>query len=164
MATESTGQSSRGRALIAIGALAALGILIAVVLLATSESEHELAAAPQECLDRWNNDEQAVATGVHNAVSHGYTRVQVAYSSADAKKLSEERIPGGGCAIVFAASQLDPEPIAAAKIYLEGAWVPLSTVADPARLSELQSEAVSAASAALTQDGRVSPLGEGGLA
>jgi hypothetical protein len=71
MHPEITSESSRARALIAIGALAALGILIAVVLLATSGSgpEHEFAAPPQECIDRWNNDEQAVATGVHNSVS-----------------------------------------------------------------------------------------------
>jgi hypothetical protein len=152
-------ENTRARALIAIGAVLSLGTLVAVVLLAGSGSGEErgFAPAPEECIERWNSDDDAVATGVHNAVSHAYSRVQVAYASRDGAELGDAPIEGGGCVVVFAASQLDPEPVAAAEINLRRSWTPLSGSADPSRLAELQSEAVSAANAELGQDGRLSP-------
>jgi hypothetical protein len=152
--------NTRARALIAIGGLVALGALIAVVLVAGSGSdeEREFSAAPQECVDLWNSDDDALNTGVHNALAHAYSRVQVAYASEDGSELADTPVDGGGCIVVFAASQLDPEPIAAAEINLDGSWTPLSGAVETARLAELQSEALDAANAELGQDGRISPL------
>ena len=62
--------------------------------------------------------------------------------------------PGGGeCAVVFAAEQLDPEPVAAGQIQLDGEWVPLSSLLEPAALAELQSAAVDGANATVTAEG-----------
>ena len=60
---------------------------------------------------------------------------------------------GGECAVVFAAEQLDPEPLAAGQIQLEGQWVPLSSLLEPAALAELQSAAVGGANATITEQG-----------
>lgn len=151
---------THARALIAIGALLGFGALIVVVLVAGSgeDPKREFAEAPAECVDRWNESPDAVSTGVHNALSHGYSRVQVAYSSEDGSEISASPVQGGGCVVVFAAPQLDPEPLAAAEIDLEGSWRPLSTVAETSRLGELQGEAQAAANAELSTDGRMSPL------
>jgi hypothetical protein len=153
-------ENTRARALIAIGALLALGVLVAVVVLAGSGSDEEAEAfaAPEKCIEGWNSDSKAVASGLHNFQQHGYTQVQVAYASADGSELGPDRIEGGGCVVVFAASQLDPEPVAAAEIQLDDEWAPLSATADPARLAELQSAALGGANATLGTDGRISPL------
>ena len=63
--------------------------------------------------------------------------------------MGAEPIPGGGCAAVFAATRLDPEPGAAAQISLRSRWEPLSNYADPTRLAQLQSQALGAANAEL---------------
>lgn len=151
---------NRARLLIVAGAVAALAILIVVVVAAGggSEPEREFAAAPRECLDRWNQDLAQTNFGRHQAISHGYTRVQVAYSSADGSEVGAEPIPGGGCAVVFAATRLDPEPGAAAQISLRSRWEPLSNYADPTRLAQLQSQALGAANAELGADGMLAAL------
>jgi hypothetical protein len=61
----------------------------------------------------------------------------------------------GECAVVFAANQLDPEVLAAGQIHVDGQWVPLSGLLEPADLSELQSAAVSGANATVTRDGNL---------
>jgi hypothetical protein len=151
-------QNTRARALIAIGALLALSVIVGVVLIAGSGSEEraEAFAAPDKCIEGWNSDRKAVASGRHNSIGHGYTQVQVAYASADGTELGGDPIEGGGCVVVFAAGQLDPEPVAAAEIQLDGRWTPLSTTADPARLAQLQSAALGNANATLAPDGRIS--------
>ena len=63
----------------------------------------------------------------------------------------------GECAVVFAAEQLDPEPEAAGEIQLDGDWVPLSGLLEPAALGELQSAAVGAANATVTAEGNLEP-------
>ena len=147
---------SRARALIAIGALAALAALIAAVLvLGGSEDGAEAAGAPEECIELWNSDRQAVSNGIHNASAHGYTRVQIAYASEDGSEIRNEPVAGGGCIVIFAAQALDPEPVAAAEINLDGRWSPMSESAEPARLAELKSDALSEANAQLAPDGRV---------
>jgi hypothetical protein len=150
---------TRTRALIAIGALAAFGVLVALILvLGGGDDEREVAAAPEECVELWNADEKALSTGAHNSLAHDYTRVQVAYADADGAELSPEPIDGGGCIVVFAAQALDPEPVAAAEINLDGTWTPMSERADPGRLAELQSDALAAANAELAADGTVTAL------
>ena len=145
------------RARVAFALVAALALVSVVVVVATSSSEPEadVAAAPQECLDQWNEDLAAVSLGQHQAVGHGYSRVQVAYASHDGSEIGPEPLPGGGCVVVFAATRLDPEQIAAAQIRVGRLWEPLSKYADPARLGELQSGALAAANATLRQDGTV---------
>ena len=58
---------------------------------------------------------------------------------------------------VFAAEQLDPEPEAAGEIRLEGEWVPLSGLLEPAALGELQSAAVDVGNATVTPEGNLEP-------
>lgn len=150
--------TSRTRALIAIGALTAFGVLITVIVLAGGSDEREAAAAPEECLNSWNDDRDAVSTGVHNFGSHGYASVQAAYASEDGSEVAASPVEGGGCVVVFAAQALDPEPAAAAEINLSGEWVPLSQSADAETLAQLQAGAVADANARLSDDGRLSPL------
>ena len=152
--------NTRARALIAIGALAGFGALIGGILVlgGTSDEPDAAAAPPDECVELWNADQQALSTGVHNAAAHGYSRVQVAYSDESASELSESPVEGGGCIVVFAAQALDPEPQAAAEINLDGGWSPMSTTVEPGRLAELQSDALSEANASLGTDGRVTPF------
>jgi hypothetical protein len=152
-------QNTRARLLLAVCGLIGLGILIGVVVLAGGgEDEHEFTVAPGECVERWNDSRDALATGRHNSAAHSYFRVQVAYASEDGATVSSEPVSGGSCITIFAASQLDPEPIAAAEINQGRRWVPLSATADTARLAELQSEALGAYNAELGQDGRLTPL------
>jgi hypothetical protein len=154
-----TQQDTRARALVAIGALAAFGLLIGVVVaVGAGSGDPEVAEAPDECVESWNDDPQAVNTGVHNFSSHGYASVQVAYASEDGTEVDSSPVSGGGCVVVFPAQALDPEPVAAAEINLSGEWVPLSATADTDTLARLQSEAISAANASLLEDGRLSPL------
>jgi len=153
-------ENTRARALIAIGALLGLGALVAVILVASSGSgsEDEFAPAPESCVNAWNSSQDAVETGRHNSLSHGYYRVQVAYATPDGAEISESPLEGGECVVVFAAGQLDPEIIAAAEIQEGRNWTALSAGgADPARLAELQSQAVGAANATLGPDGLIAP-------
>jgi hypothetical protein len=59
----------------------------------------------------------------------------------------------GECAVVFAANQLDPELLAAGQIHLEGRWVALSDLHEPADLAALQSAAVGGANATVAPQG-----------
>ena len=150
--------NTRARAVIAIAAFLAFGVLIVVILLTGGEDEREFAAAPAECVDSWNEDSHALSTGVHNFNSHGYASVQVAYASEDGTEIGSSPVDGGGCVVVFAAQALDPEPVAAAEINLDEEWVPLSTNADTDTLAQLQSDALGDANARLSEDGRLAAL------
>lgn len=154
-------QNNRARALIAIGAMAALAVLIVVILLTGGEAERTFDPAPDECVTAWNEDSHAVSTGVHNFNSHGYASVQVAYASKDGEEVSSSPVSGGGCIVVFAAQALDPEPVAAAEINVGNSWVPMSTEADVDRLAELQSNALGDANARLAEDGQLTALEPG---
>jgi hypothetical protein len=152
-------ENTRARALIAIGALLGLGLLVAGILVLGGSDDGSAEAAPSECVELWNSDERAISTGAHNSAAHSYTRVQVAYADDQAQSLSPEPVDGGGCIVVFAARALDPEPVAAAEIHLDGKWRPMSTLlSDFERLAELQSDALAGANAELTADGRVTAL------
>jgi len=152
-------QNTRARALIAIGALTALAILVVAILaVGGGAAPSAAAAAPPECVEEWNSSRDALSTGVHNRVSHRYSRVQVAYASEDGATVAAEPIPGGGCVVIFAAQALDPEPASAAEIKIDDRWVPMSGRVGLGRLAQLQSDALGAANALLGSDGRVSPL------
>jgi len=154
-------ETSRARAVIAIGALVAFGVLIAVIVVTGGSGGREFAEAPDACVESWNDDPHAVSTGVHNFNSHGYASVQVAYASEDGAAVGSSPVPDGGCVVVFAAQALDPEPVAAAEINLDERWVPMSENADTETLAQLQSDAVADANARLSSDGRLTPLESG---
>ena len=66
--------------------------------------------------------------------------------------------PGASCAVVFASSALDPEPVSAAQIVKRGFWTPLSRFTDFNRLAALQAEAQSAYNAQITPEGSIEEL------
>ncbi len=149
--------NNRARALIAIAAVAGLAVLVVVILAVGGSPEREVAAAPAECVDSWNEDPQAKSTGAHNFNAHGYSSVRVAYASTGATEVSSTPVAGGGCVVIFAAQALDPEPVAAAEINLAGSWEPVSYKAERDRLAELQSDAIAEANATVEADGSVTP-------
>jgi hypothetical protein len=64
----------------------------------------------------------------------------------------------GVCAVIFARTTLDPEPVAAAQVQRpNGSWIPLSGQpgVDERTLAKLQSEAVGLANADLETDGTI---------
>jgi hypothetical protein len=140
-----------------LAAVVLLAGLTAIILTSSGSSSEEGTAAPAPlgCLKAWNSDSQAIAFGRHNSVSHGYSDVQVGRMPQEGSaSLSSE--PGAGeCAAVFAAEQLDPEPVAAGQIHGQGQWVPLSTLLEPTALGELQSAAVDGANATVTAEGEL---------
>ncbi len=90
--------------------------------------------------------------GQHQATAHRYSAIQVLRLGDDGGPV--EGGEDGNCAVVFAATTLDPEPGAAAQILLKK-WEPLSGVpgVKSERLGQLQSEALQAANATLNSDG-----------
>ena len=140
-----------------LAAVVLLAGLTAIILTSSGSSSEKGTAAPAPlgCLKAWNSDSQAIAFGRHNSVSHGYSDVQVGRMPQEGStSLSNE--PGAGeCAAVFAAEQLDPEPVAAGQIHGQGQWVPLSTLLEPTALGELQSAAVDGANATVTAEGEL---------
>ena len=141
------------------GAVLAAAVLLAgltaIILIGLGSSSEDGAAEPASprCLEAWNSDPEAVAFGRHNAISHGYSDVQVGHMPEEGST-SISSDPGvGRCAVVFAADQLDPEPIAAGQIHLQGEWVPLNGLLEPSALAELQSAAVGGANASVTPEG-----------
>lgn len=148
-----SGSGARFGALLAAGVL--LTGLIALVVSGSGSDEGGGPPPPRRCLEAWNSDPQAIAFGRHNSISHGYGDVQVGRMPQEGgTSLSSE--PGTGeCTVVFAAEQLDPEPEAAGEIQLDGEWVPLTGLLEPAALGELQSAAVEAANATVTPEGNL---------
>jgi hypothetical protein len=151
--------SSRGRLIFAAGLGAALVVAVVVVIvLGGSDEEREFSAPPPGCIESWNADETAVAFGQHQSGSHGYYNVQVLTLSSDGKAEVPAGEAGGSCAVAFAATALDPEPVSAAQIEKGGAWIPLSQLAEFDRLADLQLEAQSAYNAQLTPEGTIQEL------
>jgi hypothetical protein len=147
---------SRLRLAFAVAAAAALGAVVMLVLVAGSGSGDSAdgAPAPAQCVRAWNQDPSTVAFGVHNATAHGYSQVQVTRLAEDGSALAGT--DAGKCAVVFAATSLDPELGAAAQIRINGGWAPLTaTGVDTARLAQLQSDAVEQANADLQPDGTI---------
>jgi hypothetical protein len=134
--------------------LAGLAVVVAVVVLSASDGGGDGGAADPACIEAWNSDETAVGFGQHQFGGHGYERVQVL------------RVDGGGapsdaedalCAVVFAATELDPEPGARAQVLLDGSWTgfeSLGGVNDRA-IGQLQSDAVAGTNARLTSEGEL---------
>jgi hypothetical protein len=148
-------RASRARLGVAVAAAVLLAGLVAVILLGSSSEEGGAASAPEKCLKAWNSDQQAIDFGRHNSVAHGYSDVQVGYLPAAGSADLSADPDAGECAVVFAATQLDPEYLAAGQIRAEGPWVPLSNSLEPAALAELQSAAVDGANAIVTPQGNL---------
>jgi hypothetical protein len=152
---------ARARLLFAGGTLAVLAIVVAAVLVLSSGGgdDHEFTAAPQDCVDAWNEDVSAQSLGRHQFDFHHYSEVQVLTLDGKTKDEAPEGSPGALCAVAFASSSLDAELAAAALIRRSGTWYALSDLeTDPNRLAELQSNAKSAYNAELTEDGKIEPL------
>ncbi len=144
-----------------IAGILAAGLVLAVVLvvvLSGSEEPRDFEPAPAACIEHWNADEAALAFGTHQSGAHGYYEVQVLTLTNDGQSLAEPGSPGASCAVVFAASALDPEPISAAQIEKRGAWLPLSRLADTNRLTDLQATAQTAYNAQIGPDGSITAL------
>jgi hypothetical protein len=149
--------ASPGRARTIFAAVLAAGLLAAaaVVAIGSAGGDPGVPEPDAECLELWNSDPLALAYGVHNFKSHDYYRVEVLRLEGDGRAAA----PGeGACAVVFAASTLDAEPIAAAQILIAGSWTPLSEVTSVSdeRLAELQSDAVGGSNATLEETGALS--------
>ena len=150
--------ASRARLGVALAATVLLAGLTAVILLASSSGnsgEGAASPAPGDCLKAWNSDQQAIAFGRHNSVSHGYTDVEVGYMPEEGSASLSADAEAGECAVVFAANELDPEELAAGEIHGVGEWVPLSGFIESADLAELQGAAVGGANAIVTEQGNL---------
>jgi hypothetical protein len=149
------GQATRAR-LIAVGVALGLfsAVVVAVVALSSSGDAGSGGGAPQECIDSWNSDEAALVIGSHVASLHGYTSAWVLELGDDLERNPDS---GGRCAVVFPASQLDPEPEFAATVHEGRSWESLSrSGASGEELGELQREAMTATNAAVLPDGTLS--------
>lgn len=157
--SEPTRPAERTRLLFAGGLAVALALAVILILvLGGSDPEREFSSPSAACVERWNGDPAAVAFGQHQSGSHSYFEVQVLTLSPDGERELEPGQPGASCAVIFAASALDPEPISAAQILKGGLWTPLSRLSDFARLTALQAEAQQAYNARLTPEGTIEAL------
>lgn len=141
------------RAAIAVAATLALALVIGGVLLLGGGSG-EAAPAPAECIEAWNEDASAVAYGVHNFGSHGYTDARVGHLTESAESADED----GNCAVTFPALTLDREPIAAGQLLHGPRWLPISNLpgVELPRVAELQAEAAASSNAVLSPQGKLS--------
>jgi hypothetical protein len=143
---------SRARVALAAAVLLA-GIIAAVVIASSSGSSEE--GVPQDCLEAWNSDVEALNFGVHSSISHGYDEVQVGYlpTEGSAALSTDPRV--GECAVVFAATEPDPELQSRGQIHREDGWVPLSRLLGPGDSADLQRAAVAQANATVTEYGKL---------
>jgi hypothetical protein len=149
-----------GRArLLFAGGLAGLLAIGAIVLIASSGSaKHEFTAAPEQCIDGWNDDSEAVTLGTHQYDVHGYNRVQVTTLRGNGSAPAPESDPKAICAVLFASPALDAEIAAAVSVQLPEGWRGLDVLQPPERLGEYQAQAQEEYNAELQQDGSIEPL------
>jgi hypothetical protein len=155
---QSEASASRANLIFAGASAVGLGLLIAVVALAGSGGESNAAAAPQQCVRSWNSDQTALADGRHNALVHKYTEAQVGYMDADGADSVSNEPKGRVCVVVFGSPALDPEVEYAAKIEVDGEWIPLSALIAPVELAGLQRDALDGANVTPTAEGKLAPL------
>lgn len=153
---------ARRRLILATGAVVGAALVAGVVLALGGDSAPSgagAAPAPTECIDRWNDDSNALSYGRHNLTFHSYERAQVGFlpETEDSARVSSDAAEGP-CAVVFPRSVLDPEPAAAGEVYSGNAWRPISALVDPGQLGALQSTALRAANARITEAGELEPL------
>jgi hypothetical protein len=149
---------SRSRLLLAAGLAGGLALAVVLITVLRGTDEHEFTAPPQGCIESWNDDPAAVAFGQHQSGSHNYYEVEVLTLSNDGAREVTQEDPGASCAVIFAATALDPEPVSAAQIEKRGAWIPLSQLAEFDRLEDLQAGAQADYNAQLTPEGTLQEL------
>jgi hypothetical protein len=160
--SDGTCGSSRRAGFLTAGIVALVCVVAATAAIVFLDSgtpvNHEYMAAPAGCVGAWNGNAPARYLGRHQYGFHRYKEVEIVMLSADGSREMLSGTAGGECAIVFAASSLDPEFAAAAVIKRPAAWFPLSLTASPNRLAELQSEAKTAYNGDLHADGTLTAL------
>ena len=146
--------------LVGTALIAGVGVAVLLVALEPSASDGSGAAAPTECLQKWNSDENALTYARHNRTFHRYSEAQVGYLLDDGSSATISDDPSDGpCVVVFPRPVLDPEIAAAGQTEQEdGSWSPLSEIIDPDELAALQSAALGAANAQPTPEGELAPL------
>jgi hypothetical protein len=149
---ETQASSQRARLGFALAAALVLGGLITVFLVVTGRSERT-SAAPRRCLQAWNSDKYARGFGAHDAGAHSYVDVEVGYMPKEGSATVSADSHAGTCAVVFAATQLDPEVEYVGQQLVEGEWLPLSGVLEPSALEALQRAALDRANASVTPEG-----------
>ncbi len=149
----------RARLIFAAGLAALLAVAAIVLVSQSGGSKHTFSAAPERCLDGWNEDATAPSQlGVHQYDAHGYNYVQVLTLSSDGSAPVPESEPTAVCGILFASPNLDAEVSAAGLVQLPGGWQPLSRLQETSRLAEYQAQAQEDYNARLQQDGMIEPL------
>jgi hypothetical protein len=149
----------RARLVFAAGLAGLLAVTAIVLLSQSGDSKHTFSAAPERCLDGWNDDPSAPANlGVHQYDAHGYNYVQVLTLSSDGSAPVPESEPAAVCAVLFASPTLDAEAAAAALVQLQGGWQPLTRLQGTSRLADYQSQAQEDYNARLQSDGTIDPL------
>jgi hypothetical protein len=144
---------SRRAALYAAGVLlAGLAVAVAVVLVSRSGGDTGGSAADPACIEAWNADQTAVSFGQHQFGGHGYERVQILRVDRSGTPTESE---DGLCAVVVAATELDPEPGARAQVLLQGSWTGFESLEDvnDRAIGQLQSDAVAGTNATLSAEG-----------
>ena len=149
--------SARTRLLFALVALLTFGVVVAAVAVTAGGDDESgaAAAAPEECIDAWNGDRNALAFARHNSIFHNYSTAQVGYLTPGTDASVSDDRGAGECVVVFARNELDPEPQAAGQIVDKGVWRPLIEVTDVNTVARLQSEAFAGANAEPTIDGEI---------
>lgn len=146
-------QGSRGRLLIAVGAMLLLAAVVTVAAL-TASSGSPAEEDPDDCVEAWNASRTAIADGLHAVQAHDYGPVEVTRVDDEGKPIgtdSEE----GRCAVVFAAEKVDFEPDFGVRVYASGRWTGLfySDAVPVEEIARIQRDAVAGANATLQPDG-----------
>ena len=161
MSEDAAGErSTRSRLAIVPFALGFLGAVVLVVLVARggSGSEVEAFAAPEDCIQAWNDDEDAKAFARHNFGFHQYTKAEVGYMPAAAGETVVEDRSAGECTVIFARTTLDPEIGYAGQILVKEDWTPLDQILQSADLARLQKDALPGANAKPNRQGDLAEL------
>jgi hypothetical protein len=144
---------------LAVAGAAGLVALAVVASCGSSTGEEAAAAPPAECIERWNENPDALSFARHNAIFHQYDQAQVGYLPSDGTGSAVSAEPGGGeCVVVFPRADLDPEIVSAGQVYRDGGWTPLSEVVALEDLEALQRAAFEGANAVPLETGQLEPL------
>ncbi len=117
----------------------------------------EVAAAPAECLEGWNEDAVATNFGRHVYDTHESARAQVAVMEPSASAPNVDAT--GACAVVFAIPESDSEYGDVGLVDSQFGWAQMRELApgDETELEAIQAAASAAANATLFPDGTLEP-------
>jgi hypothetical protein len=121
---------------------------------------------PQQCLERWNSDEEALAAGKH-AYSPGHDSRAARVTLEDLPQEQLENV----CMVIFAASRSDREygilgnystaakPTRDSSGLIQGVWQPITYLPVNSEQERLQRQrSGEMANSGLSQDGKLEPL------